>query len=174
MANQLNIIILAAGKGTRMNSDLPKVLNELNNKSMLQHVLDQSKLLKPKKIFIIINKNMIFLKKMFPKENFIIQSQQLGTGHAVRTFLNKVKISRNDKFLVLYGDNPLIIFSDLQSMYNKVKKNNLVLLGFKKKNNKSYGIIISDKNSVREIVEFKEASEKQKKIKNLQFWYNGT
>ena len=133
MANQLNIIILAAGKGTRMNSDLPKVLNELNNKSMLQHVLDQSKLLKPKKIFIVINKNMIFLKKMFPKENFIIQSQQLGTGHAVRTFLNKVKISRNDKFLVLYGDNPLIIFSDLQSMYNKVKKNNLVLLGFKKK-----------------------------------------
>ena len=102
---------------------------------------------------------------MFPKENFIIQSQQLGTGHAVRTFLNKVKISRNDKFLVLYGDNPLIIFSDLQSMYNKVKKNNLVLLGFKKKNNKSYGIIISDKSSVREIIEFKEASEKQKKLK---------
>ena len=125
MANQLNIIILAAGKGIRMNSDLPKVLNELNNKTMLEHVLDQSKLLKPKKIFIIINKNMIFLKKMFPKENFIIQSQQLGTGHAIQTFLHKVKIKRNDKYLVLYGDNPLVTFSDLQSMYNKVKKNNL-------------------------------------------------
>ena len=132
MANQLNIIILAAGKGIRMNSDLPKVLNELNNKTMLEHVLDQSKLLKPKKIFIIINNNMIFLKKMFPKKNFIIQSQQLGTGHAIQTFLNKVKIKRNDKYLVLYGDNPLVAFSDLQSMYNKVKKNNLVLLGFKK------------------------------------------
>ena len=122
MANQLNIIILAAGKGIRMNSDLPKVLNELNNKTMLEHVLDQSKLLKPKKIFIIINKNMIFLKKMFPKENFIIQSQQLGTGHAIQAFLHKVKIKRNDKYLVLYGDNPLVTFSDLQSMYNKVKK----------------------------------------------------
>ena len=155
MANQLNIIILAAGKGIRMNSDLPKVLNELNNKTMLEHVLDQSKLLKPKKIFIIINKNMIFLKKMFPKENFIIQSQQLGTGHAIQTFLHKVKIKRNNKYLVLYGDNPLVTFSDLQSMYNKVKKNNLVLLGFKKNNNKSYGIIIGNNSGVKEIVEFK-------------------
>ena len=164
MANQLNIIILAAGKGTRMNSELPKVLNKVNGKTMLEHVLDQSKLLKPKKIFIIINKNMISIKKMFPNEDFIIQPQQLGTGHAVRTFLNKVKILRNEKFLVLYGDNPLITLSDLRSMYNKVKKSNLILLGFKKNNNKSYGIIIGNKKNVSEIVEFKEASEKQKKF----------
>ena len=164
MANPLNIIILAAGKGTRMNSDIPKVLNELNNKTMLAHVLDESKLLKPKKIFIIINKNMTFIKKIFPKEKFIIQPQQLGTGHAVHTFLNKVKIERNDKFLVLYGDNPLVTISDLRLMYNKIRNSNLVLLGFKNNNNKSYGIIIRNKNKVREIIEFKEASQKQKKI----------
>ena len=164
MANLLNIIILAAGKGTRMNSNLPKVLNELNSKTMLEHVLDQSKLLKPKKIFILINKNMVFVKKMFPKENFIIQPHQLGTGHAVLTFLNKVKIKKNEKFLVLYGDNPLVAISDLQLMYNKIKNSNLVLLGFRKKNNQSYGIIISYKNKVSEIIEFKEASKKQKKI----------
>ncbi len=164
MANNLNILILAAGKGTRMNSNLPKVLHNLNEKTMLEHVLDQSRLLKPKKIFILINKQMIFIKKLFPKENFIIQQPQLGTGHAVQTFLNKIKIKKNEKLLVLYGDNPLIESKDIQLMYNKINKNNLVLLGFKKKHNKSYGIIIHNKNRVNEIVEFSEANKKQKKI----------
>ena len=104
MANNLNILILAAGKGTRMNSNLPKVLHELNSKSMLEHVLDQSRSIKPKKIFILINKSMTFVKKMFPKENFLIQEPQLGTGHALKVFLNKVKIKKNEKLLVLYGD----------------------------------------------------------------------
>ena len=96
MANNLNSLILAAGKGTRMNSKLPKVLHKLNEKTMLEHVLDQSKLLKPKKVFILINKQMIFVKKLFPKENFLIQHPQLGTGHAVQVFLNKVKIKKSE------------------------------------------------------------------------------
>ena len=164
MANNLNILILAAGKGTRMNSDLPKVLHKINNKTMLDHVLDQSRLLKPKKIFILINKQMTFVKKLFPKENFLIQHPQLGTGHAVKTFLDKVKIKKNEKLLVLYGDNPLVEIKDIQLMYEKIKNNNLVLLGFKKNNNKSYGIIIHSKTGVNEIIEFKEANNKQKKL----------
>ena len=164
MANNLNILILAAGKGTRMNSDLPKVLHKLNNKTMLDHVLDQSRLLKPKKIFILINKQMTFVKKLFPKESFLIQHPQLGTGHAVKTFLDKVKIKKNEKLLVLYGDNPLVEIEDIQLMYEKIKNNNLVLLGFKKNNNKSYGIIVHSKTGVNEIIEFKEANNKQKKL----------
>ena len=126
MANNLNILILAAGKGTRMNSKLPKVLHKLNEKTMLEHVLDQSKLLKPKKVFILINKQMTFVKKLFPKENFLIQHPQLGTGHAVQVFLNKVKIKKSEKLLVLYGDNPLVESKDIQLMYDKIKKSNLV------------------------------------------------
>lgn len=164
MANNLNILILAAGKGTRMNSKLPKVLHKLNEKTMLEHVLDQSKLLKPKKVFILINKQMTFVKKLFPKENFLIQHPQLGTGHAVQVFLNKVKVKKNEKLLVLYGDNPLVESKDIQLMYDKIKKSNLVLLGFKKKDNKSYGIIVHGKNGVSEIVEFKEANTRQKKL----------
>jgi len=164
MANNLNILILAAGKGTRMNSKLPKVLHKLNEKTMLEHVLDQSKLLKPKKVFILINKQMTFVKKLFPKENFLIQNPQLGTGHAVQVFLNKVKIKKSEKLLVLYGDNPLVESKDIQLMYDKIKKSNLVLLGFKKKDNKSYGIIVHSKNGVSEIVEFKEANTRQKKL----------
>ena len=164
MANNLNILILAAGKGTRMNSKLPKVLHKLNEKTMLEHVLDQSKLLKPKKVFILINKQMTFVKKLFPKENFLTQQPQLGTGHAVQTFLNKVKIKKSEKLLVLYGDNPLVESKDIQLMYDKIKKSNLVLLGFKKKDNKSYGIIVHNNKRVSEIVEFKEANTKQKKL----------
>ena len=99
MANNLNILILAAGKGTRMNSDIPKVLHELNGQTMLEHVLHQAKLLKPKKIFILINKSMVFVKKKFPKENFVIQSSQLGTGHAVQIFLKKVGIKKKRKIV---------------------------------------------------------------------------
>jgi len=164
MANNLNILILAAGKGTRMNSDLPKVLHKINDKTMLDHVLDQSRLLKPKKIFILINKQMAFVKKLFPKESFLIQHPQLGTGHAVKTFLDKVKVKKNEKLLVLYGDNPLVEIEDIQLMYEKIKNNNLVLLGFKKNNNKSYGIIVHSKTGVNEIIEFKEANNKQKKL----------
>ena len=164
MANNLNILILAAGKGTRMNSDIPKVLHELNGQTMLEHVLYQAKLLKPKKIFILINKSMGFVKKKFPKENFLIQRSQLGTGHAVQTFFEKFGIKKKEKLLVLYGDNPLVEKKDLELIYRKIKSSNLVLLGFKKSNNKSYGIIVSDKNRINEIVEFKEANKKQKKI----------
>ena len=163
MANNLEILILAAGKGTRMNSDRPKVLQPLLGIPMIEHVVAKSLNLKPKKITIIIHRGLAFLEKIYPKINFIVQEPQLGTGHAVQIFVKKNKKNKNN-LLVLYGDNPLIEEQDLKQIIFHLKKNDISLLGFEKKNNSSYGIIIENNNQVKEIVEYKDATAEQKKL----------
>ena len=163
MANNLEILILAAGKGTRMNSDTPKVLQPLLGIPMIEHVVAKSLSLKPKKITIIIHRGLTFLEKIYPKINFIVQEPQLGTGHAVQIFVKKNKKNKNN-LLVLYGDNPLIEEQDLKQIAFHLKKNDISLLGFEKKNNSSYGIIIENNNQVKEIVEYKDATAEQKKL----------
>ena len=163
MANNLEILILAAGKGTRMNSDTPKVLQPLLGIPMIEHVVEKSLNLKPKKITMIIHRGLTFLEKIYPKIHFIVQEPQLGTGHAVQIFVKKNKKNKNN-LLVLYGDNPLIEEQDLKQIILHLKKNDISLLGFEKKNNSSYGIIIENNNQVDEIVEYKDASTEQRKL----------
>ena len=163
MANNLEILILAAGKGTRMNSDTPKVLQPLLGIPMIEHVVEKSLNLKPKKITMIIHRGLTFLEKIYPKIDFIVQEPQLGTGHAVQIFVKKNKKNKNN-LLVLYGDNPLIEEQDLKQIVFHLKKNDISLLGFEKKNNSSYGIIIENNNQVDEIVEYKDASTEQRKL----------
>ena len=164
MANNLQILILAAGKGTRMNSDTPKVLHKVLGVPMIEHVINKAKLLKPSKISIMINRDLSDIQKKYPNIQTMIQEPQLGTGHAVQIFLKKNKL-KNSKLLVLYGDNPLIDPIDLKNMNNELKKNDVVIMGFDQDKNNSYGIIIEKKGMVEEIVEFKEANKLQKKIK---------
>ena len=163
MANNLEILILAAGKGTRMNSDTPKVLQPLLGIPMIEHVVAKSLSLKPKKITMIIHKGLKFLEKKYPKINFIIQEPQLGTGHAVQIFTKKNNTKKNN-VLVLYGDNPLIDEQDLKKVVLHLKNNHICLLGFEQKNNSSYGVIVEKNNQVESIVEYKDATEEQKKI----------
>ena len=163
MANNLEILILAAGKGTRMNSDTPKVLQPLLGIPMIEHVVEKSLNLKPKKITMIIHRGLTFLEKIYPKIDFIVQEPQLGTGHAVQIFVKKNKKIKNN-LLVLYGDNPLIEEQDLKQIIFHLKKNDISLLGFEKKNNSSYGIIIENNNQVDEIVEYRDASREQRKL----------
>jgi len=132
MANNLEILILAAGKGTRMNSDTPKVLQPLLGIPMIEHVVEKSLNLKPKKITMIIHRGLTFLEKIYPKIDFIVQEPQLGTGHAVQIFVKKNKKNKNN-LLVLYGDNPLIEEQDLKQIILHLKKNDISLLGFEKK-----------------------------------------
>ena len=165
MAINLHILILAAGKGTRMNSDTPKVMHTLGGAPMIDHVIAKAKLLKPFQISIMINKSLSGLKKKYADVQMLLQEPQLGTGHAVQIFQKKNKLDNNSKLIVLYGDNPLIDLHDLKNMNAQLAKKDVVIMGFKPKINTGYGIVVENKGKVSRIVEFKDASAIQKKIK---------
>jgi len=165
MANNLHILILAAGKGTRMNSDTPKVMHTLGGVPMIDHVITKAKLLRPFQISIMINKSLSGLKKKHPDVQMLLQEPQLGTAHAVQIFQKKNKLDNNSKLIVLYGDNPLIDLHDLKNMNAQLAKKDVVIMGFKPKINTGYGIVVENKGKVSKIVEFKDASAIQKKIK---------
>ena len=103
----LDIVILAAGQGTRMRSALPKVLHPVAGKSMLGHVIDTARQLSPRKIHVVIGHGAELVRERLAANDvdFVLQAEQLGTGHAVAQALPHIEA---DKVLILYGDVPLI------------------------------------------------------------------
>lgn len=165
----LSVIILAAGKGTRMKSSLPKVLHKVAGREMLNLAIDTAKELRPDNISVVISNEMekftSKIKDQHPQTNlhFTIQTQQLGTAHAVDAGLKSLpKIS--DVVLVLYGDTPLIKAATLKSMIENLQKNSVCILGFDFDEENKYGKLIVKNNKLERIVEFKDASEKERKI----------
>lgn len=115
--NDLEIIILAAGKGTRMGDTLPKVLTEIKGKPMLSYLLSAvEKAHSEKPIIVLGYKAEEVKKKMGPNNRYIIQSQQLGTGHAVREAISFVS-PQAKHVIVLYGDHPLINAETITKLY---------------------------------------------------------
>ncbi len=170
MNKELRVIILAAGKGTRMNSDLPKVLHKLQGKALIDYVIDESELLDPKEIILVVGfkkeqvikhtKNRIHLK-------YATQVEQLGTGHAV---LQTKELLKNKKghILILYGDVPNIKASTLMPIVDDHISNNrdLTLITAEIDDPSGYGRIIRDKNgNLLKIIEEKDCSDNEKKIK---------
>ena len=160
----LNIIILAAGKGTRMYSRLPKVLHEINGKSMLERVIDTAEELQPKNIHVVIGhgKELILEKLAHKNVNWVEQTEQLGTGHAVKSVLPNLPAT--GRTLVLYGDVPLIDAETLRQLLD-VSGSHVGVLTDILDNPTGYGRIIRDtNNNVLAIVEEKDANSEQKKI----------
>ena len=124
----LNIFILAAGKGTRMNSILPKILHPIAGKPMVNHVIDQAKKLNPKKIYLIVNKELSNRKDLiFPDVEVVIQKNQNGTADAIKSCLPKIKKTSGNA-LILYADLPLIELSSIRKVLKKITKKNINLL----------------------------------------------
>ena len=161
----LSVVILAAGKGTRMFSEKPKVLHKLSNQPLLQYVINAAKNLNPANINVVVGYKSDLVEQEFSKENinWVVQKEQLGTGDAVKYTASFLKGSQT---IVLYGDVPLININDLKTLIN-ISKNGLGILTFNKNNPKGYGGIKRIKKEVEGIVEEKDCSEEEKKITEI-------
>ena len=132
----LNAIILAAGKGTRMKSNKPKVLHELASKPMVNHVIDTCKEISCKTISVVYGYQPDMMRKALEKEKltWIYQKEQLGTGHAVQIALNDK--NKSDKILVLYGDVPLITKKTINRLIESQPEGGIAFLTCIKENPK--------------------------------------
>jgi bifunctional UDP-N-acetylglucosamine pyrophosphorylase / glucosamine-1-phosphate N-acetyltransferase len=162
----LTVLILAAGKGTRMRSDLPKVLQPLAHKPLLGFVIDASFTFKPKQLIIVYGYGGDLVKKTFPSQDiqWVEQKEQLGTGHAVQQTIPLINDEGNT--LILYGDVPLIDADAIKRLIQKGQKN-LAVLTFSKDDPAGYGRIVRENNQIQKIVEEKDCDTSQKKIKEI-------
>ena len=164
----LDILVLAAGKGTRMRSDLPKVLHPIGGKALVQHVVDIARKVGGEQILIIVGHGAEKVEEKMAAADvkFVLQAQQLGTGHAVQQALPQL---RNDAtVLILYGDVPLTRAETLQKLIAGVDQTQMGLLTVNMQDPTGYGRIVRDTSgAVIAIVEHKDASDEQKKITEI-------
>ena len=171
MNTKFATIILAAGKGTRMQSSKPKVLHLVGEKPMIQHVIDISKELKSEKIIVVLGYKSDEIANQLSNETlqFVYQFEQLGTAHAVLQ-CNKLMKNYNGEVLILSGDVPLITVSTISQLLKVHQKTEAwcTLLSTDLPNPTGYGRIIRDKNkNLSKIIEEKDASDAEKKIREI-------
>ena len=169
MNNQLHIGILAAGKGSRMGSELPKVLHQLNGKSLIDYVLDTASELNPDSITLVVGfqKNRVKNHIQNDNVNYVSQEQQLGTGHAALQLENQLA-NQSGHLLILYGDAPNIKSSTLSPIINEhINENrNATLITAVLDDPTGYGRIIRNQDGdLLKIVEEKDCTPDEKKIK---------
>ncbi len=160
----LEIVILAAGQGTRMRSALPKVLHPIAGDSMLGHVIHSARQLDPQRIHVVIGHGADVVRERLAADdlNFVLQDKQLGTGHATA---QAVPFITADTVLILYGDVPLIEVETLQRLLKHVVPGQMGLLTVELDDPTGYGRIVRDASGkVAAIVEHKDASEAQRAI----------
>ena len=161
----LSVVILAAGKGTRMRSTLPKVLHPIADKPMVSHVIDSARQLNASNIYVVYGFGGDVLKTALTKDNteddliFVEQVEQLGTGHAVDMASPYIKDDEN--ILVLYGDVPLTQVSTLERLVSVKPENGMALLTVNLANPQGYGRIVRENDKVVGIIEQKDASQAQ-------------
>lgn len=164
-------IILAAGQGTRMKSDLPKVLHPVAGTPMVGHVLSMADSLGLSPLTLVISPTQspvqTYARNLLPEVNVAYQTEQLGTAHAVLSAREALK-DFEGHIVVLYGDTPLIRAETVSALLDAVShdtKTAVAVLGFRPADAAEYGRLITDKHGELEaIVEYKDANEKQRAV----------
>jgi len=164
----VDVIILAAGQGSRMKSDKPKVLHPIGGKPMVQHVIDRARELEGARLHLVIGHGADQVRATLDGQplSFALQAEQLGTGHAVAQALDAV--DRDGTSLVLYGDVPLTRTETLQQLLRIAHQGHLGLLTVELADPTGYGRILRDElGAVVAIVEHKDATEAQRAVREV-------
>ena len=161
------VIILAAGKGTRMRSNLPKVLQPLAGRPLLRHVIETAKKLNAKNIITIYGHGGDKVKQAFEQENvqWVEQAEQLGTGHAVKVTLPV--LPTDGVSLILSGDVPCITQETLEKLLAVSRETGIGLVTLTLNDAAGYGRIVRENNKIQAIVEHKDANDAQRQIKEI-------
>lgn len=164
---QVSVIVLAAGMGTRMNSDLPKVLHPLAGVPMLHHALTTARALEPSRVVVVTGHEAKAVAKSAlafdEATETVIQDPQLGTAHAVAQAAPLLAETEGEA-IVLYGDTPFVRPETLQAMLDARATHAVVILGFEPRDPGRYGRLIVEGDQLQAIVEYKDATEAQRAI----------
>ena len=163
----MNIVILAAGQGKRMHSNLPKVLHPIAGKALAQHVIDTARQLSPEKLIVVSGHGGAAVRATLSADDicWAEQAQQLGTGHAVAQALTQ--LADCPQTLVLYGDVPLTTVGTLQHLL-QAGRNGMAILTVDLADPTGYGRIVRDSHGqVQRIVEQKDATPEEKTIREV-------
>ena len=156
------LILLAAGKGTRMQSDLPKVLHEVGNAPLLHHAMMSAAAIEPEKMVVVAGHGSDAVaaaaRAYDPDVEVVLQTEQLGTAHAVEQARNALQGFEGNA-LVLYGDTPFIRPETLEAMLAARTKHAVVVLGFEAADPARYGRLVTNGETLERIVEYKDATE---------------
>ncbi len=157
-------VVLGAGKGTRMKSDLPKVLHKIAGRPLVCHLLATVDSLNVKKAVVVVGPDMDNVAEAVAPHAVAVQQKQLGTGDAVKAARAELE-GLTGNILILYGDSPLIRRETLEKMI-AARENGaaVVVLGFTPRDAGRYGRLVVGKGGLERIVEFKDATEEEKKI----------
>lgn len=162
-----SVIILAAGKGTRMRSHLPKVLQPLAGRPLLGHVIETAKKLQVENIITIYGHGGQLVQDAFVEEKiqWVEQAEQLGTGHAVQMTLPV--LPKEGISLILYGDVPLVRQQTLEQLLEASRETGIGMITLTVDNPAGYGRIVRESGKIQAIVEHKDASDEQRLINEI-------